>query len=203
MTKTISGAGCRRKGHNFEREIAQRFAAIYPGYDVRRGLQYRDGADCPDVLTPYWWIECKRGRKPNWRGAWAQAQEASCKQNELKPIAICKDDCAEPVAILALDVLMDMLGELQLYHKTFGRRRPKGSPAGHPFDYVSHPAGDPAQCPDSETEVTTTHKCVDCGIEMRENPHGWTVDVYDPPDCNPPRYHCGKCSEERFKKYDR
>lgn len=55
----------RRKGHQFERDVAKLFRRWFP--EARRGLQYRDGRECCDVEgTPYW-IECKRRKKIGWR----------------------------------------------------------------------------------------------------------------------------------------
>lgn len=105
----MTGAGCRRKGHGFEREIARSLGEIF-GDGVRRGLQYRDGADCPDVIAPALWVECKRGRKTNIRAALAQAIAAS-EGRGLWPVAICRDDGAQATATMALDDFLDLLRE--------------------------------------------------------------------------------------------
>ena len=52
------GASQRRKGHDFERKVAIAFRdAGYP--EARRGLQYRDGYEVPDVIVDGFRIECK------------------------------------------------------------------------------------------------------------------------------------------------
>ena len=99
--RSIGGAGARRKGHQWERDVVGLFAAIF-GPGVRRGLQYRDGADCPDVVgVPGWWIECKKGRRPNPLGALRQSIEAA-RGSGLRPVAICREDGCEPTATLLL-----------------------------------------------------------------------------------------------------
>ncbi len=104
----LSGAGARRKGHQWERDVVHLFAAIF-GAGVRRGLQYRDGADAPDVVgVPGWWIECKKGRRPNPCAALRQAIAAAAKSG-LRPVAICREDNEEPTAMLRLDDFLELL----------------------------------------------------------------------------------------------
>ena len=56
----------RRKGHDFERWVARQLG-------TRRGYQYRDGADAPDVVMPGWHLECKCGANPS---VWAALEQA-------------------------------------------------------------------------------------------------------------------------------
>jgi len=89
----------RRKGHDFEREMVRAFRELLPNdSSVCRGLQYRDGAEVPDVVTEALHVECKRGRKPNPRAALTQA----CRDcdDKRKPIAVIKDDRAEPFVVM-------------------------------------------------------------------------------------------------------
>src|SRR3972149_5335754 len=70
------GRSQRRKGHNFEREVAAELRACAPmiADRIRRGLQSRDGSTVPDVMTP--WpihVECKVGARPNVGAAMRQA----------------------------------------------------------------------------------------------------------------------------------
>jgi hypothetical protein len=106
----LNGAGCRRKGHDFEREVRNRLASIFGEEQVRRGLQYRDGADCPDVIAPGCWIECKRGRQTNPRAALRQAQ-CDSRGKGMWAIAVCKDDHEPPFAVISFDDLCDLLAE--------------------------------------------------------------------------------------------
>lgn len=83
------GRKSRRKGHSFERYVAQLFRRWFP--DARRGLQYRDGKECCDVEgTPYW-IECKRRKHIGLFGMlkwWNKKGEI----NGRPMILICKGD---------------------------------------------------------------------------------------------------------------
>jgi hypothetical protein len=63
--------GGRQKGHAWEREVAIFFRKFFP--KARRGLQYQDGFQCPDVVGTPFHVECKRGNKVNIRGAYEQA----------------------------------------------------------------------------------------------------------------------------------
>lgn len=104
------GASQRTKGHNWEREVARRFREAWPGSNARRGLQYRDGSEAPDVIVSGLHIECKRGRQPNPRTALRQAQEAAAKGTI--PIAIVKDDRKPAYVVLLLEDYLDQMGEL-------------------------------------------------------------------------------------------
>ena len=103
--KSLSGRGCRIKGHAFERAVAKIFREIY-GEEVRRGYQTRSGAEAPDVDGTPFWIECKRGKRTNPKAALRQALEA---KDERPPIAICKDDRQDIVVMLLLDDFLDIL----------------------------------------------------------------------------------------------
>jgi hypothetical protein len=100
----------RRKGGSWEREVARRFARVFSDDGVRRGLQFRDGAECPDVITPALWVECKRGRRTNPRAALAQAVEDS-KGHLLIPVAVCKDDFEAPFVVLRLDDFSELVAQ--------------------------------------------------------------------------------------------
>ncbi len=106
----MSGAGSRRKGHDFERAMVLRFAEVFGTDRVRRGLQYRDGDECADVVAPALWIECKRGKRTNPRAALAQAKEASLGKG-VWPIAVCKDDQEDAVVTISLEDFLDLLRE--------------------------------------------------------------------------------------------
>lgn len=106
----------RRKGGDFEREVARRFAQVFENADVRRGLQFRDGAECPDVITPMLWVECKRGKRTNPRAALAQAI-ADSRGRELIPVAVCKDDFEEPFVVLTLDGFSDLVAQSWVLRK--------------------------------------------------------------------------------------
>jgi hypothetical protein len=103
----MSGASSRRKGHDFERSMAKKFRAAMPGATVRRGLQQsRDGAEVADVDCPVYWVECKKGKQPNIRGALRQAEAAAPKG--LIPIAVVGDDRQEPTVTLRLSDFLEI-----------------------------------------------------------------------------------------------
>lgn len=84
----MGGRASRIKGHSFEREIAIKLRKYYPG--ARRGLQYRDGAECSDVIGTPWFIECKRHRKVSIQQAAYQAEQA--KPGSQAFLVVSKDD---------------------------------------------------------------------------------------------------------------
>jgi len=66
VDKSKQGKRNRTAGHDFEREMAQKFRRWYP--DARRGLQYQDGKHCPDIVGTDFWIECKHWKQISpWR----------------------------------------------------------------------------------------------------------------------------------------
>ena len=105
----MGGQMSRRKGARFERWLVHRFREAMPGVDVRRGLQSRGGEEVPDVDAPPFWVEAKRGRKPNIRGALRQVIEAAPPGRI--PIAVVRDDRAEPHVTLTLDDFLDLVAE--------------------------------------------------------------------------------------------
>jgi len=105
----MDGRGCRRKGAAYERELVHRFRAAMSDAGVRRGLQSRGGDEVPDVDCPVFWVEAKRGRKPNVRGALAQAAGAAPKGRI--PLAVIRDDRAEAFVALALDDFLELVTE--------------------------------------------------------------------------------------------
>lgn len=106
----MGGASSRRKGHNFERALVHRFAEVFGADRVRRGLQFRSGAEAPDVEAPCLWIESKRGKRTNPRAALAQAKEASLGKG-VWPVAVCKDDNEDAVVTISLEDFLDLLRE--------------------------------------------------------------------------------------------
>jgi len=97
----------RRKGANFEREIARMFADAMPGSGARRGIQYRDGRDEADVVVPAFWIECKRGKVAPIRSALTQAQEAA--PQDKAPVVVWRDDRQPPRVTMALDDFLEIV----------------------------------------------------------------------------------------------
>ncbi len=105
----MGGAHSRRKGQQWERELVHLFREAMPGAEIRRGLQSRSGEEVPDVDCPVFWVEAKRGKKPNVRGALKQAIDAAPKGR--MPVAVIRDDRSEPFAVLNLADFLDLVGE--------------------------------------------------------------------------------------------
>jgi Holliday junction resolvase len=105
----MSGAASRRKGHDFERLLVQRFRDAMPGAEVRRGVQSRSGAECADVEAPCFHIEAKRHRQTNIREAMRQAVE-TCPGGRW-PIAVCKDDNQPALVTMQLEDFLDLVRE--------------------------------------------------------------------------------------------
>jgi hypothetical protein len=87
------------------------FAEVFGSDQVRRGFQFRDGAEAPDVHTPIFFVECKRGIRTNPRAALAQVIKASAGKGFV-PLVVCKDDREEPFAVMRLDDLLDLAREI-------------------------------------------------------------------------------------------
>ena len=109
------GKSQRTKGHNYERELARVFREVMPGADAKRGLQSRGGGEVPDVDIPYFWIEAKRGKKPNPRAALQQAiGDAAESQNgdgQKVPVAVIRDDHQEAFVAMRLSDFLSFVGE--------------------------------------------------------------------------------------------
>lgn len=95
----------RAKGIAFEREVATAFQVVYPG--ARRGLsQPRSGKETPDVEGTSWWIEAKRGRRPNVPRAIEQAKAAS----DGRPVlVVSRADRGETLVTLRLTDALPLL----------------------------------------------------------------------------------------------
>ena len=106
----MSGRASRRKGHQWERDVANRFKEVFGRDKVRRGLQYREGAECPDVVAPCFWIECKRRKQTNPRAALRQAIEDSGGKG-FWPLAVCKDDGQPAFVSMTLDDFLELVTE--------------------------------------------------------------------------------------------
>lgn len=108
----MSGKRSRTKGHNFEREMAIHFRDL--GFaDARRGIQYRDGSECPDVMgVKDLWVECKVGVRPNIKAAMEQAKEAC---GDLRPVAIAKWSRGDTYVTMEMDLFDDLM---RLYNDT-------------------------------------------------------------------------------------
>lgn len=105
---SVSGKGARDKGHNFEREIANIFKRYFP--EAKRGYQSRNHIDLvPDVDVPWFYIECKRGKRTNIKAALQQAKEKRKSTDNRLSLAICKDDRKDAIVSLSLEDFLKLL----------------------------------------------------------------------------------------------
>ncbi|MCC7536229.1 MAG: hypothetical protein IT379_08445 [Deltaproteobacteria bacterium] len=104
------GAAARRKGADFERWLVHRFAEVFGDGKVRRGLQFRSGEEVPDVDAPGLWIEAKRRKRVHVRAALDEAVGDALGKGRW-PVAVCKEDGAEPFVVMRLDDFLDLLRE--------------------------------------------------------------------------------------------
>jgi hypothetical protein len=105
----MSGAHSRRKGAEFERALVQRFREAMPDAGIRRGLQYRSGAEVPDVEVPRFWLEAKHHHRTNSRAAMRQA--VACAPPGKWPLAVCKDDNQPALVTMQLEDFLELARE--------------------------------------------------------------------------------------------
>lgn len=104
------GAYQRRKGHDWEREVARRFREAMPGCEAKRGLsQSRGGTkEGGDVALACFTVECKVGARPNVLAAVDQAAEHE--EPGKWPIAVVKRDREAPVVAMRLEDFLELAG---------------------------------------------------------------------------------------------
>jgi len=105
----MSGAMSRRKGAAFERALVHRFREVMPEAEVKRGLQYRSGEEAPDVEVPCFFVEAKHHHRTNIRAAMRQAIAAAPPGRW--PVAVCKDDHADPLVTMQLEDFLELVAE--------------------------------------------------------------------------------------------
>lgn len=106
----VSGAGCRAKGHTFERWVAKKFRTALEGCDAKRGIQTRGGgSEVGDVVgTPYH-IEVKVGVAHSPRAALRQAINDAAPGK--LPVAIIKDDRKKPFVVMTFEDFLELAQE--------------------------------------------------------------------------------------------
>ena len=107
----MSGNRSRRKGHAFERRIANDLNAA--GYDAKRNLEEVRSGNCGDIEfgdgTPLT-IQCKcYANQVPWKQAIREAEEAARPRNHYA-VAVTKSNNAEPVAHIPWHDLLEILG---------------------------------------------------------------------------------------------
>lgn len=94
----------RNKGATYEREIAKTLQQVYP--EARRGIgQARSASEVADVEGTPFWVECKRGRMPNVRGAIRQA----CAATDGRPyLVVVRDDGDSSFVTMSLETFLSL-----------------------------------------------------------------------------------------------
>jgi len=101
----------KSKGKRGEQEVATLFRGA--GFDsVKRATQGAGGKGFPDVGiyiggAPVVWCEVKLGKRPSWRGAFAQVLRDHMPGS--LPIAACRDDRDQWVVVLRMGDFLPML----------------------------------------------------------------------------------------------
>lgn len=108
----VSGASARAKGHAFENRVVRLLKAVLPrGVLVRRGEQTKQHIFAqPDVVNPWWWIECKKHRRPSIRAAMRQAAEGAENDSmERPPVAVTQGDRETALVTMPLDAWLALV----------------------------------------------------------------------------------------------
>jgi hypothetical protein len=110
----VTPAGRRRKGHSFERWVADAYRARFDGYTVRRSQQ-SGGAYEPDVVVEglSLWTECQHANEPTPLLKLAQAErDASAAGGFRLPVVVWKRSGSRVVNVtLRLWTLVWTLGD--------------------------------------------------------------------------------------------
>jgi len=103
----MSGSKSRTKGHSYERAIAKRFRKWAP--EARRGLQYRDGADAPDVILDGFRVECKRLARPTIGDVYRALDQVHGDAPDAElPVVIMRPDRRDDVVVMRLETFEEL-----------------------------------------------------------------------------------------------
>jgi len=115
----MTGAGRRRKGHDFERQLATEIRRAFPGAVVRRAQQSEQAYE-PDVMTEgagildCAWIEAQASRSPTPLAKLRQAERDVARVNGKRrlPIAVThRTGARTSEARMRLSTLLELAGE--------------------------------------------------------------------------------------------
>ena len=110
------GRRSRQKGAQGERDVANELRVIYP--DAARGgllqTQYGRGSNACDVEHTPWWVEVKRGARPNIQGAFEQATDET---DGRPPLVVSRKDRSVWLATMSLDRFIHLVRIIQEYQK--------------------------------------------------------------------------------------
>lgn len=120
----------KRKGADWEREVARRFREAMPGSDPHRGAQARSGSDAADVVVPHFWIECKHMSCPRPERALRQAQREYRETQDRTPrwpVAVVKGFRTEPFVVMGFDDFLALVSgwyRITEWHRVPGEGEP-------------------------------------------------------------------------------
>ncbi len=110
------GRRSRQKGAQGERDVANELRSVYP--DAARGgllqTQYGRGSNACDVEHTPWWIEVKRGARPNIQGAMEQAVADT---DGRPPLVVTRKDRGPWLCTMTLERFQHLIGIIQEYQK--------------------------------------------------------------------------------------
>lgn len=141
------GRRSRQKGAQGERDVANELRVIYP--DAARGgllqTQYGRGSNACDVEHTPWWVEVKRGARPNIQGAFEQATSET---DGRPPLVVSRKDRSVWLATMSLERFIHLVRIIQEYQKALDPefqivKGESGHPASNDTDSSAAPeAGD-------------------------------------------------------------
>ncbi len=110
------GRKSRTKGAQGERDVANELRSVYP--DAARGgllqTQYGTASNACDVEHTPWWIEVKRGQRPNIQGAYEQATDAT----DGRPVlVVTRKDRSDWLATMTLEQFKHLIEIIKEYQK--------------------------------------------------------------------------------------
>ena len=143
------GRRSRQKGAQGERDVANELRVIYP--DAARGgllqTQYGRGSNACDVEHTPWWVEVKRGARPNIHGAFEQATDET---DGRPPLVVSRKDRSVWLASMGLERFIHLVRIIQEYQKALDPEFQIVKVAsGHPASSDSLTSSAPAE-PDDE-----------------------------------------------------
>lgn len=107
----MPGNTSRRKGHNFERDVARKLSAIFP--TARRHLEYQDGENNGvDITnTGNLLVQCKKKKN------YAPINSINeIKPNKGIPILITAGDRLEPMVVISMANFISILNDIGIVY---------------------------------------------------------------------------------------
>jgi hypothetical protein len=103
----MGGASSRRKGHQFERQVAIDLRPVFP--EARRHLEYQDAeANGIDLVnTGPFKFQCKKLKK---YASISMLSEVQCDRSCEVPILVTAGDGLEPVAVIPWTAFLTLIG---------------------------------------------------------------------------------------------